>query len=1028
MKQNGVSNDALRLYLFPYSLTHHATAWYDCLPRNSIHSFDDMMMKFLLKYFPPSMVTKLRNEIMNFRQDPNESLFKAWKHYKLSIDRHRDTINAVVEGTFMQKTPEECYDLIKNITAHHNHWDTSVERGESTRSTTYSSLDIATLTKKMDDLSIVILRMSQSNPQVNVVNQSCETCGGPHHYTKCQATGGHTQDVYAVNMRMELKKEIDTTLSRRNNTPKNELTNDIKNMMSSFFQMNSPSSSRSLPSNTITNPREDLKAITTQSGVAYDGPTIPPTLPKVVEHELEATKDKVQTSSSRSTSYVQPSVVQTPTPEPDVFPMPNPKPSIPYPLRLNDHKLHEKANYQMLKFLQIFQRLHFDISFRMLFSTCQNLLLHLRVSLGECLSLADLGASINLMPLSIWKKLSLPELNPTQMILELVKRSTTSPSGIAEDVFVKVGKFYFPVDFVVVDYVVDPRVPLIFGRPFLRMTRALIDVYGEELTLRVDDDAITFKVYQTSRYSYNDAESVNRIDVIDISCEEYTQEYNDSIHWGIVDDDTDFDMEGDLLLLEKLLNNDPSYSLPSKKLNLEELKEIKTSNDNPPELKLKDLPSHLKYAFLEGTNKLPIIIAKELKDDEKSRLLEDDFKPAVPHLRRVNPKTHEVIKKEVLKLLDAGLIYPIFDSPWMDFPDTSKFPLTRKTKRRPPSLALMGRLPTDACHSAYAMLRAPSKDKMLKRCEDTNLVINWEKCHFMVKEGIVLGHKISKSGIEVDRTKVDVIAKLPHPTTVKGIQSAVLGQRKTKHFQPIHYARKTITDAQAHYTTTEKELLAVVYAFEKFRPYLVLSKTIVYTDHSTLKYLLAKQDAKPRLLWWILLLQEFNVTIRDKKGEENLTADHFTAWFADFTNYHVGNFVVKGMSSQQKKKFFKDVKHYFWDEPYLFKICMDQVIRRCVYGQEALDILTACHNRPTGGHHDANFTAKKVFDSGFYWPTIYHDAHNMVKSCDSCQRRGKISQKDKMPQNAIQVCEIFDVWGIDFMGVFLREQVHSRDS
>ncbi|GJS72965.1 reverse transcriptase domain-containing protein [Tanacetum coccineum] len=221
---------------------------------------------------------------------------------------------------------------------------------------------------------------------------------------------------------------------------------------------------------------------------------------------------------------------------------------------------------------------------------------------------------------------------------------------------------------------------------------------------------------------------------------------------------------------------------------------------------------------------------------------------------------------------------------------------------------------------------------------------------------------------------------------------AVLGQRKTKHFQPIHYESKTMTDAQEYYTTTEKELLAVVYAFEKFRSYLVLSKTIVYTDHSALKYLLSKQDAKPRLLR--------------------------TSWFADIANYHAENFVVKGMSSQQKKKFFKDVKHYFWDDPCLFKICVDQVIRRCVHGQEAVDILTACHNGPIGGNHGANYTAKKVFDSGFYWPTIYRDAHNMVKSCDSCQRQGKISQKDEMPQNAIQVCEIFDVWGIDFIGPF----------
>ncbi|GJW96512.1 reverse transcriptase domain-containing protein [Tanacetum coccineum] len=419
-------------------------------------------------------------------------------------------------------------------------------------------------------------------------------------------------------------------------------------------------------------------------------------------------------------------------------------------------------------------------------------------------------------------------------------------------------------------------------------------------------------------------------------------------------------------------------------------------------------------------------------------------------------------------------------------------------------------------------------EKMLKRCEDTNLALNWEKSHFMVKEGIVLGHKISKSGIEVDRAKIDVIAKLPHPTTVKGIRSflghagfyrrfiqnfskiarpmthlleketpfyfskecieafntlkknlteapiliapdwdapfelmcdasdfalgAVLGQRHEKHFRPIHYASKTMNEAESRYTTTEKEMLAVVYAFEKFRSYLVMNKCIVYTDHSALKYLFAKKDSKARLLRWVLLLQEFDFDVVDTKGAENLAADHLsrletphenkldpkeinenfpletlgsiavldasTPWFADIANYHAGNFVIKGMSTQQKRKFFKDVKHYFWEDPFLFKICADQVIRRCVFGKEAHDILMACHDGPTGGHHGANYTARKVFDSGFFWPTIYKDAHELVKNCNSCQRQGKISQRDEMPQNSIQVCEIFDVWGIDFMGPF----------
>nr|GEX37690.1 reverse transcriptase domain-containing protein [Tanacetum cinerariifolium] len=124
------------------------------------------------------------------------------------------------------------------------------------------------------------------------------------------------------------------------------------------------------------------------------------------------------------------------------------------------------------------------------------------------------------------------------------------------------------------------------------------------------------------------------------------------------------------------------------------------------------------------------------------------------------------------------------------------------------------------------------------------------------------------------------------------------------------------------------------------------------------------------------------------------------------------------MSSQQKKKFFKDVKHYFWNDPYLFRICADQIIRRCMHGQEAFDIVKYCHEGPTVGHHGANLIAKKVFDVGFFWPTIHRDAHTMIKSCDTCQKQGKISQRDKMPQNIIQVCEIFDVWGIDFMGPF----------
>nr|GFB46591.1 reverse transcriptase domain-containing protein [Tanacetum cinerariifolium] len=255
---------------------------------------------------------------------------------------------------------------------------------------------------------------------------------------------------------------------------------------------------------------------------------------------------------------------------------------------------------------------------------------------------------------------------------------------------------------------------------------------------------------------------------------------------------------------------------------------------------------------------------------------------------------------------------------------------------------------------------------------------------------------------------------------------AVLGQRQDKHFRPIHYASKTMSEEESNYTTTEKEMLAVVYAFENFWFYLIMNTSIVYMDHSALKYLFAKKDSKARLLRWVLLLQEFTFKLIDTKGAENLATDHLsrlenphqnvldpkeinesfpletlnlvstygnssTPWFADFVNYHAGNFVVKGMSSQQKSKFFKDVKHYFCDDPFLFKNCADQVIRRCVSGHEAIEILKAYHYGPTRGHHGPNYTAKKVFDSGFYWLTIYRDAQDLVKNYDGCQRQGKIS-------------------------------------
>nr|GEV63758.1 reverse transcriptase domain-containing protein [Tanacetum cinerariifolium] len=743
--------------------------------------------------------------------------------------------------------------------------------------------------------------------------------------------------------------------------------------------------------------------------------------------------------------------------------------------------------------------------------------------MDECLAFADLGASINLMPLSVWNKFSLSELTPTLMNLELADRSISRPIGVAEDVFVKVGKFHSSADFVVVDFDADPRVSLILKRSFLKTERALIDVYAGELTLQVNNEAVTFNLDQTSRYSanYNDM-TANRIDVIDMACEEYSQEvfgFSDVIASGnptsyydidaflaLEDDPTSpevdhsyYDMEGDILLLEAFLNDDSSLPHPTqgmylpqiqKELKIYEAKNDKSLIDEPPEVELKDLPPHLEYAFLEGNDKLPVIIAKDLSIKEKAALIkflkshkqaiswklfdikginpefcthkilmEDDFEPAggftvvenkenelIPtrlvtrwrvciDYRKLNEATHKdhfplPFMDQMLERLAGNEYYCFLDG----FSGYFQIPIDPKDKEKttftcPHGTFAFRRMPFGLCNAPGTFQRHKSFSKLGEKS-------------FHGQEGIILDHKISKNRIEVDKTKVDVITKLPHPTTIKGIRSFLgyvgfyrrfiqvfskisrlmthLLEKDTPFFfskecvEAFQTLKKKLTEAPILVSLDwdlpfelmcNAKLLAVVYAFEKFRPYLVLSKSIVYTDHSALKYMFNKQDAKLRLLRWVLLLQEFDFTILDKKRAENLAADHLSR----LENPHQSVLDKKEINEMfptetlNVNKFFKDMKHYFWDDPFLFKIGADQVIRRCVHVQEAVEILKACHNGPIEGHHGPNYITKKVFDFGFYWPTIYRDAHNLVKSCDACQRQGNISQRDEMPQNSIQV-------------------------
>ena len=609
--------------------------------------------------------------------------------------------------------------------------------------------------------------------------------------------------------------------------------------------------------------------------------------------------------------------------------------------------------------------------------------------------------------------------------------------------------------------------------------------------------------------------------------------------------------------------------------------------------------------------------------------LEEDVKPSRQPQRRLNPILKEVVKKEVLKLLDVGVIYPIADSKWVSptqvVPKKSgvtvvanenneliptrvtsgwrvcidyrklnagtrkdHFPLPfvdqmlervaghefycfldgytgynqieialedqeKTTFTCPFGTFAFRKMPFGLCNAPGTFQRCMMGifsdmieiileifmddfsffgdsfekcleilKKVLERCQEKNLVLNWEKCHFMVTQGIVLGHIVSKNGIEVDKAKVELISNLPTPKCVRDIRSflghagfyrrfikdfsaiarplctllakdvpftwsqacdtaftklknmlvsppimrspnwdlpfeimcdasdyaigAVLGQREDKKDFVIYYASKTLDSAQANYTTTEKEFLVVVFALEKFRSYIVGSPVTLFTDHAALKYLLSKQDTKPRLTRWILLCQEFNLAIKDKNGVENVVADHLSRlvpesnshgipigdsfpdeqlfalvhypWYADIVNYLVTGQIPAQWTSQQKKKFLADIKKYYFDDPYLFIYCPDQIMRSCVPNDEQIRILTFCHSEACGGHFSARKTADKILQARFYWPTLFKDCFDFCKTCAQCQQLGGVTKRNMMPLTPILIIEIFYCWGIDFMGPF----------
>ncbi|GKA44556.1 reverse transcriptase domain-containing protein [Tanacetum coccineum] len=719
-----VPNTSIKLLLFPFSLEGEARTWLDKEPPRSILTWDDLVSKFINQFFPPSKTTYLRNEITTFYQKPNETFNEAWERFKGLLRQcphhgfselhqldtfynslntnDQDALDSAAGGNFLDKMPRDGLAIIESKSKVRYSRSRAIEPRVSTNaplstSTPSNSFEFQQLAASLEDkMDIRMSRLEKMISEKNVttpgtlkaVEEVCVTCGSNHNFNNCLLTRNEFPAFHDNIHQIQQTASVGNFVQRNPPNLANQMRPPGFNVQNNQGnQIRYQGKADSLP------PQYPIQTLGTKpSAIPHE--VVPHMItrqipPPVVEKEPEVTKD----TELPSTEDIQPPLVQDQNQDKEPINEPlvtqKTKTSLPYPSRLAKEKLREKDDILASKFMEIFRNLHFELSFadalihmpkfapmfkKMLNNkdklieltktplneNCSAVVLKkLPEKLGDpgrflipcdfsefdnCLALADLGASINLMPLSIWKKLGLPGLNDTKMVLELADRTISKPTGVAENVFVKVGK----------------------------TAHALIDVYEGEIILRNDDQSLTLKCGDTPSISYNNLESLKKVDLIDVTCEEYSQEVlgfsyeiaygNPSLGYNLIvsnssptltpfgdsnfllleeadtflalaDDPTSlevdeayYDPKGDILLLESLLNSDPSpllnqgNYLPETRKELKVCKSAESSINEPPKVELKDLPPHLEYAFLADNNR-PVIIAKDLSNDEKTALI-----------------------------------------------------------------------------------------------------------------------------------------------------------------------------------------------------------------------------------------------------------------------------------------------------------------------------------------------------------------------------------------------------------------------
>ncbi|GJW48639.1 reverse transcriptase domain-containing protein [Tanacetum coccineum] len=734
-------------------------------------------------------------------------------------------------------------------------------------------------------------------------------------------------------------------------------------------------------------------------GVAYEGPSIPtnPSPKKVVERETEETTDNEQTNFQGSTAQIPPPVIPisepnvpktlpktTPIPESDILKN-LPKPNIPYPSRRDDQKSRDKASNQMEKIFQIFQDLRFDISFadalllmprfaptiKSLLMNKEKLLELAKIPLNEncsamllkklpeklpeklgdpgkflipcnfpgmdvCHALADLGASINLMPLSIWKKLSLPDLTPTRMTLELADRSITHPKGLAEDIFVKVGNFHFPTDFVVVDFEADPRVPLILGRSFLRTSRALIDVYEGELVLRDGNEQITFHVNGTSKHPQkHENESIK---MVNDACKDSFKRFTDEPTQVCPPPSEDVNNEKEKQEvknlveptakrqshdIELLLHDDPSKSVASILegfINDPPFKE----NENLFDLKCKTNDEAECFNPGGDNDKIDAFLAIEVPTNEPEN------EPLITFSPKSDPLHHEFTGELIT-------IPPRIVREHEDYINRMSLLYSNSSSQSPENF-----------HTIIESL--PISTTLI---EDSDP--NWEEIDIFSGPDDLI-----PPGIESDfDSKENIIDNL--------LNNDSTHERLTFNIEP---------DAPI------------------FLPYLT------YLEISPLLSSTRNEDTI------------FDPGISTLSQWHHIRMELLCAFMCFNVSPNINESLIEIFS------FIYSLQGQMNSEIESSYVTRLPKTKRFVGGTPCLSEVAPLYEGPTRGHHSANLTARKVFNVGFFWPPYIKMQYYDQIRCDTCQRQGKISQRDEMPQNAIQVCEIFDVWGIDFMGPF----------